>query len=346
MKKAVFAAVLLLVFPACAYCGGAYIVNFPIDDGEGRGLISLPEGEGPFPAVVYAHGKVIDTRGYTGAVEAGYDIEGICEAIAENGYLVFAPIRESGRGNIPGHKHEVSGAIDYISGRPDVIKSEIALMGFSRGGLLTLMLGVERSDLSALLILAPAPGLNHFEKALGHVSYLNSPVLLLVGRRDSAHILEDVDILEKALEANGKEYKAIRYNTGSGHKLFWNAGPYLQDIFSFLRRPEGLYGKTLRLKEQLEEICVEAPELVAKGEYEFDEAVRHESIVEDLEAQAALWKKEFLLYEDKIEVLEEALFKFKMVIFQFSFGENAIDISKDKAYVFRLIDGVLEELKE
>ncbi len=230
--------IILLLFTLQA-CAEASLVSYRFGGEKRQALICRPEGKGPFPAVVYNHGRIVDMEGYDGASERGYDLDGICRALAKDGFLALAPIRDSGRGDIPGHKNEVSRAVDYVKTLPDVDPSRIALMGFSRGGLLSLMVGVERRDLKALLILAPAPGRGRFAETVLRVASINSPVLLLVEEGDRSWILEDFEMLERALRAHGKEVRAIRYDRGGGHRLFWNVGYYWKDVRSFLREHLG-----------------------------------------------------------------------------------------------------------
>ncbi len=134
---------------------------------------------------------------------------------------------------------EVLRAIDYVKTLPDVDLSRMVLMGFSRGGLLTLMGGVEREDLRALVILAPAPGRGYFAEAVERVSTLNMPVLLLVEAGDTAPILEDFEMLKHALQTHRKEARIIRYDRGGGHRLFWSVDYYWKDIKVFLREASG-----------------------------------------------------------------------------------------------------------
>lgn len=198
--------------------------------------VCRPNGKGPFPTVIYNHGLVVDRFGVAGAARRGYDLDGICKALAADGFLAFTPIRQSGERNIPGHKEEVLGAVDYVRRQPDVDPSRIAIMGFSRGGLLTLMVGVERSDLRVLLILAPAPGgRGDFAKAVTRVASVSAPVLLLVEAGDTSDILENFDMLETALRAHGKELRSIRYDRGGGHRLFYDVNYYWKDVREFLR---------------------------------------------------------------------------------------------------------------
>lgn len=212
---------------------------------EDRIAVCRPAGKGPFPTVIYNHGLIVDMFGVGGAAQRGYNLNGICQTLAADGFLVFTPIRQSGRRDIPSHKEEVSQAVDYVKSLPDVDPSRIALMGFSRGGLLTLMVGVERTDMKALLILAPAPGgRGDFVKAVKRVTSLNVPVLLLVEAGDGSDILENFNLLDQALKGQGKEVRSILYNRGGGHQLFYDVGYYWQDVRAFLR--EQLGGTTSR----------------------------------------------------------------------------------------------------
>ena len=226
----------LLVFISIAGCAGnTSLMKYEINGTKNRAQIFKPEGTGPFPVVIYNHGLIVDKFGLSGASHHGYELEAMCQRLADKGYFVFAPIRQSGRGNLFGHRSEVDQAIDYVKKLSGVDPSRIGLMGFSRGGLLTLMVSVERSDLKALVILAPAPGRGHFTRAVRQVSSINAPVLLLVEASDEQDILEDFEMLSRSLTELGKERRIIKYNQGGGHRLFYKVGYYWDDILRFLK---------------------------------------------------------------------------------------------------------------
>ena len=109
-------------------------------------------------------------------------------------------------------------------------------MGFSRGGLLTLMVGVLRSDLRALVIMAPAPGRRHFEQAVRNAGAITTPVLLLVEADDDAVIRGNYELLKNELTRLGKEAQFHAYTSGGGHKLFWKVDYYWPDVKMFLDR--------------------------------------------------------------------------------------------------------------
>jgi dienelactone hydrolase len=243
MVKNLHNLVLLVLFAIQGYGGLALSAEYRIGGANPEALLCRPEGKGPFPAIVHNHGVGVDTVGYQKAVRRGYDLPGICKELAAGGFLTFVPIRQGGPGlrNLPPHKAQVLEAIDYVKRLTDVDPSRVALTGNSRGGLLTLMVGVEQPDLKALVIMAPAEIGRNFAAALSQISSLNAPVLLLVEKSDEPEFQNNFDALDRVLRENKKEVKSVRYDRGGGHNLFHTAGYYLQDIKVFLH--EKLTGK-------------------------------------------------------------------------------------------------------
>ena len=108
-------------------------------------------------------------------------------------------------------------------------------MGHSRGALLTLMVGLERNDLKALILTAPADIPPYFSQAIAHASRLDVPVLLLVEEGDELGSLGAVNLLDQALKGHGKEVRTIRYDRGGGHYLFTRVDYWWNDLRAFLR---------------------------------------------------------------------------------------------------------------
>jgi dienelactone hydrolase len=163
----------------------------------------------------------------------------MCEALASEGVLAFIPIREIERGlrpsDIPYNQAELSRVVDSVKALPDVDPSRVALMGHSRGGLLTLMVGLERKDLKALIITAPADIRPYFSQSVARLSRVNVPVLLLVEEGDEMGSLGAVNVLDQALRNQGKEARTIRYDRGGGHFLFLRKDYWWDDLRAFLR---------------------------------------------------------------------------------------------------------------
>ena len=216
---------------------------------KGEAFLCRPEGKGPFAAVVYSYGVIIDQFGLAGAFQRGYDLNGICYAIAKEGFLAVIPLREdlslrfgrTSRESYQRHKEGLWRAIDFVKTIPDVDSSRLALMGHSRGGLLTLMLAVERKDLRAFVVSAPAPGpAGTFSDVLTKVKLLNAPILLLAEKgEEDPRILENLQAFERTLQTQQKEGQLIVYTRGGGHRLFFTVDYYWDDVRTFLREKLG-----------------------------------------------------------------------------------------------------------
>lgn len=138
----------------------ADFTNTVYTDDEGNellGYLALPEGDGPHPAVLLIH--------EWWGLNEGIPI--LADALAEQGYVVFAP--DAYRGNVtqalpralwlrlttPTEQvyHDVDAALAYLRGLDDVDPQQIASMGFCFGGGHSLQLGMRQSENIALTII-------------------------------------------------------------------------------------------------------------------------------------------------------------------------------------------------
>ena len=215
-------------------------VNVAAHAGERRALVCAPKGPPPFAAVVFNHGSIVDMMGWPGATQRGYRLDRVCEALAAEGYFVFAPIRENtARGlGFPdyedAYREIVLQAIDHVKALPEVDRSRVALAGFSMGGLVSFKVALERSDLRAVALLAPAFGRGLLGEAAKSADRISAPVLVMVEQSDGAPILRGVGILEQALASRGKPLRLVRYDRGGGHELFYDVGYWWDDLKAFL----------------------------------------------------------------------------------------------------------------
>lgn len=215
-------------------------VNVAAHAGERRALVCAPKGPPPFAAVVFNHGSIVDMMGWPGATQRGYRLDRVCEALAAEGYFVFAPIRENtARGlGFPdyedAYREIVLQAIDHVKALPEVDRSRVALAGFSMGGLASFKVALERSDLRAVALLAPAFGRGLLGEAAKSADRISAPVLVMVEQSDGAPILRGVGILEQALASRGKPLRLVRYDRGGGHELFYDVGYWWDDLKAFL----------------------------------------------------------------------------------------------------------------
>ena len=211
------------------------VLTYEIHGKTGRALLCRPEGKGLFPVVVYNHGAIVDFRGYEQAHSLGYDMQGMALALAREGFLVFAPIRQSGRGNLPSHLAEIHQAIAYLKTLPQADTTRMALMGFSRGGALTLRASLQDEAFRAVILEAPALHPDRVRKLLAETDSLKRPYLLLIEKSDNPRFLRAIDTLNALLLRKGAQTTLIRYDRGGGHRLFWKVDYYWDDVKKFLQ---------------------------------------------------------------------------------------------------------------
>lgn len=182
----------------------ADFTNTTFTNAEGRellGYVAMPEGPGPHPAVLMLHE-------WWGLNEG---IPVLADALAEEGYLVFAPDAYRGRvtNQIPTAlylrlstpeeqvKADLDAALAHMLTIPGVDTERVASMGFCFGGGHSLMLGLRHTENIPLTIL-------YYGDVITDVDLLrplmdSQGVLGIFGEEDQQIFVEDVLEFESAL---------------------------------------------------------------------------------------------------------------------------------------------------
>jgi dienelactone hydrolase len=221
-------------------------VSFQVGGDTVKALIALPQGDGPHPAVIYNHGGVVREKGYGSATSHGYDVIGYLEAIAEAGYIGFAPIREhltsvDYEAAVTGGVQTVKAAIGFLQNHGKVDPLRIGAIGFSEGGLVTLWSAIEGANLKAVVLMSPATirdaGKRQLKSAAkgSNLQRLKMPVLLTVGSDDNRSIRK---VTERRLIPNmeGLGIPFVHKSDYPGnHKWFWQVQKsHFSDVSAFL----------------------------------------------------------------------------------------------------------------
>ncbi len=134
--------------------------------------ITIPEGNGPFPAAVMITGS--------GAQDRNEEILGhqlfavIADDLTRKGFIVLR-VDDRGVGKSTGKFNEatsedfandVSSSVDYLLSRPEVDKKKVGLIGHSEGGMIAPMVAVKRKEVNFIVLLA-GPGVKITELMAG-----------------------------------------------------------------------------------------------------------------------------------------------------------------------------------
>jgi len=181
---------------------GEAVQYFP-DDGTARGYLSVPEGEGPFPAVILIHE-------WNGLVDR---VRQVADALADEGYVALAAdlyhgqtgsnrdeniaLMTAAREDPDGMIANLDAAVAFLRARPDVT-GKVAAMGWCFGGgvALSFALGGENHEGTAIFYgrLVEDP------EVLASISH---EVYGTFGENDSGPSPDQVERFADALEAAG-----------------------------------------------------------------------------------------------------------------------------------------------
>lgn len=188
-------------------------ITFPCGDLVLEGILHLPDGDGPFPAVVVCHphpryGGDMHNNVVMAAV-AGLQSRGVA-ALRFN-------FRGTGRsaGSHTGGAQEtddVRAALAVLAGRPEIDAARLGLAGYSFGAAMALRAAASASITGLALVSLPA---SLAPNAVAALAAIRCPVLLLSGDSDSFCPLEELEAI--AEEAGG--HVTLRSVDGTDH--FW-----------------------------------------------------------------------------------------------------------------------------
>ena len=233
----------------------ARLVSFPSPGGILRGYLSVPDGKGPFPAVLWNHGSE-KLPGAQPELAAFY---------TSHGFVFFLPHRR-GQGRSPGTyimdeiqgsqadpavavqqqemaNQDVVAALMWLSRQKEVDSNRIAVSGCSFGGIQTLLLAEKGLGARAFISFAPAAkswGNRVLQRRLEiAVQNAKAPVFVLQANNDFS--IGPTEVLGKIAQANGGQaevYAAFGNSPQDGHWAFATSKAGIQvwqkDVLAFI----------------------------------------------------------------------------------------------------------------
>lgn len=187
-------------------------VSFPSGELILEGMVAIPEGAGPFPAVILCHPHPL----YGGSMDNNV-VNSLSEALTQASFVSFkfnfrgvgGSQGELGQGI--GEQEDVEAAISFIGTVKKVDSKRIGLAGYSAGAAFALPVGCKDSRIKALAAISPP--LDMFD--LDFLKSCPKPRFLVSGSRDDFTSAEQfVEFCQNLAEP--KQYEVIQ---GADH--FW-----------------------------------------------------------------------------------------------------------------------------
>lgn len=125
--------------------------------------ITLPEGSGPFPAIVMITGSGPQDRDETIVGHKPFAV--IADYLSRKGFIILR-VDDRGIGKSTGNfseatsedfANDVNSSINYLLSRPEVDKKKLGLLGHSEGGMIAPMVAAKRKDINFIVLMA-GPG--------------------------------------------------------------------------------------------------------------------------------------------------------------------------------------------
>lgn len=198
------------------------LIKFSSNKHETPAYLAIPEGQGPFPAVVAI-------QEWWGLVPHMLEV---AERFAEAGFLTIVPDLYHGKtAEEPNEAQKLAMALDraraikeisaagqYLLGRNDVLPKKVGLVGWCMGGALSLSTAAQDGNIGATVCFYGRP------LEASDTERLQAPVLGLYGELDGGIPLSMVQDFEKELENIGIEHD-IQVYAGAQHAFFNDTRP-------------------------------------------------------------------------------------------------------------------------
>jgi uncharacterized protein len=187
-------------------------VSFPSGELLLEGILAIPQGAGPFPAVIVCHPHPL----YSGSMDNNV-VHSLSEALTQASLISFkfnfrgvgGSQGEFGQGI--GEQEDVEAAISFISTVKAVDSKRIGLAGYSAGAGFALPIGFKDDRIKALAAISPPLDMFHF----GFLTSCPKPKFLISGSRDNVTAANQFfEFCQNLPEP--KEYESIE---GADH--FW-----------------------------------------------------------------------------------------------------------------------------
>jgi uncharacterized protein len=129
--------------------------SFRSNDGRCTAWVTRPDGAGPHPMVVLAHGFGANHTMALGRYEQHFAASGIGTLAFDYRHLGESEGLPRQRLSLRQHRQDIAAAIDFVRELPDADSGRVALWGTSLGAMHVLRVAADRTDVAAVVVQCP-----------------------------------------------------------------------------------------------------------------------------------------------------------------------------------------------
>lgn len=130
-------------------------LSFPSHGSRCAAWLTLPDGPGPHPGLVLAHGFGANHTMALETYERHFAAAGIATLAFDYRHLGESDGQPRQRLSLRKHRQDLNAAIDFLAGRTDIDAQRIGLWSTSLGAMHTLLVASRRRDVAAVVVQCP-----------------------------------------------------------------------------------------------------------------------------------------------------------------------------------------------
>lgn len=203
------------------------MMRFSAGEGDAPGYLAVPQGEGPFPGVVV----IQEFWGLVGHIKS------VADRFAAEGFVALAPDLYHGQVatepddarklamemQTDAALQDIQGAVDHLTGMPNVAPEKVGVVGFCMGGGLAARMSYMGRDVGAVVVFYGRAPLDD-----DTVPSISVPFLGLYGETDHGITPEMVAEWDRLMTEHNKTHEMVVYR-GAGHAFFNEDRPTVYD---------------------------------------------------------------------------------------------------------------------
>jgi carboxymethylenebutenolidase len=225
----ILASLCLFLCTAPSFAAAGKSVSYKSGDETVQAILYLPEGKGPFPALVVIHewwglndwvkeqGAKLAGQGYASLAIDLY--RGKVAATPDEAHEIMRGVPEDRAAR------DLHAAVEFLQSQPNVKKDRIGSIGWCMGGGYSLDVALQEPTLAAAVI-----NYGHLAADAQSLKKINAAVLGIFGAQDRGIPVDDVKKFEQALKQQGNKVEVLIYpNAGHGFENPNNKTGYRAD---------------------------------------------------------------------------------------------------------------------